>query len=584
MSFYDDASLVFLAGGAAGKDGKAYSLKPTDGSGDFTFTRGTNLTATRVGKDGYIEKGRENLLLQSNQFDTTWTLNSASLTSGQAGYDGSNDAWELKATGDGVTNLARLTQGSLSVSGISTFSVYVKAGNTDFVRINLLTSGSPNCNNYFDVANGSVGSSPSGSVAHSSITAAGNGFYRIALTHDGSGGSINEVRIQVADADGDDIPATGSFVYIQDAQLESGLVATDYIETGATTATAGLLEDEPRFDYTGGGCPALLMEPTRTNELPHSEYFTSQAYWQLNSDGIRTDNAAVSPEGIENATSLESEASEYNILRSAPVSLDTSTEYVFSFYAKNVDATNAHYRVYNTDSSRDIVSSTSYISQLSTTEWKRIEVSFTTESVDTNYSVYFASGNLGGKILIWGAQLEKGSYATSYMPNYGAAATVTRSGDACYLQNAVVHSSGTGTIFFEIGDYDTNTSASGFNKILVFNEVATSSIDNVIYFEEYAGDNTILIRKGGSNLLQTTPSYQNLRGSKIAIKWSSEEAKVFIDGVLNKTYTGDASLDIQYFGFNAQYNGGIVSTIKMKQLAGFPTALTDTECIALTTV
>ncbi len=54
MSFYDDASLVFLAGGAAGKDGKAYSLKPTDGSGDFTFTRGTNLTATRVGKDGYI--------------------------------------------------------------------------------------------------------------------------------------------------------------------------------------------------------------------------------------------------------------------------------------------------------------------------------------------------------------------------------------------------------------------------------------------------------------------------------------------------------------------------------------------------
>ena len=145
-----------------------------------------------------------------------------------------------------------------------------------------------------------------------------------------------------------------------------------------------------------------------------------------------------------------------------------------------------------------------------------------------------------------------------------------------------MHSSNAGTIFFQVGDYDTNTAASGFNKILVFSEVATSSLDNVIYFEEYAGNNTILIRKGGSTLLQSTPNYQDLRGSKIAIKWSSEEAKIFIDGVLNKTYTGDASLDIEYFGFDNPYNGDIVSTIKMKQLVGFPTALTDSECIALT--
>jgi hypothetical protein len=45
MSFYDDASLVFLAGGAAGKDGKAYNLKPISPAKDFTFERGTDLTA-----------------------------------------------------------------------------------------------------------------------------------------------------------------------------------------------------------------------------------------------------------------------------------------------------------------------------------------------------------------------------------------------------------------------------------------------------------------------------------------------------------------------------------------------------------
>ena len=75
MSFYDDASLVFLPSGGAGKDTKAYSIKPTDGSGDFTFSRGGNLTATRIDSNGLIEKGRENLLLQSNQFDTTWSGN-----------------------------------------------------------------------------------------------------------------------------------------------------------------------------------------------------------------------------------------------------------------------------------------------------------------------------------------------------------------------------------------------------------------------------------------------------------------------------------------------------------------------------
>jgi len=64
MSFFDDASLVFLPSGQAGKDGKAYSMKPTNGDGDFTFSRGSNLTATRVDSNGLIEKGRENLLLK----------------------------------------------------------------------------------------------------------------------------------------------------------------------------------------------------------------------------------------------------------------------------------------------------------------------------------------------------------------------------------------------------------------------------------------------------------------------------------------------------------------------------------------
>ena len=66
---YDKASLVMIPSGY--KDDKLYSIKPTDGSGDFTFSRdGSGASpATRVNSDGNIEKGRENLLLQSNTFE-----------------------------------------------------------------------------------------------------------------------------------------------------------------------------------------------------------------------------------------------------------------------------------------------------------------------------------------------------------------------------------------------------------------------------------------------------------------------------------------------------------------------------------
>jgi hypothetical protein len=60
MSFYDDASLVVIPSGF--KTSKVYAEKPTDGSGDLSFTR-TGDTATRVGPDGLIQKVRTNVLL-----------------------------------------------------------------------------------------------------------------------------------------------------------------------------------------------------------------------------------------------------------------------------------------------------------------------------------------------------------------------------------------------------------------------------------------------------------------------------------------------------------------------------------------
>ena len=103
-SLKDLASLIMIP--SLYKDGRLDTVKPlgnsiihpdatgnndgTDGTtpaeGNFTFSRGSNLAATRVDVNGLIEKGRENLLLQSNQFDTTWQLTTnTSVTGGQEG-------------------------------------------------------------------------------------------------------------------------------------------------------------------------------------------------------------------------------------------------------------------------------------------------------------------------------------------------------------------------------------------------------------------------------------------------------------------------------------------------------------------
>ena len=174
MSLYKDASLVMIP--SAYKDGKLYSIRPTDGDGDFTFSRGSNLAATRVDVNGLIEKGRENLLLQSNQFDTApWVNtnnNNYTLTGGQLGYDGSNNAWLL----DKLVTTNQYVRQSASVSGVYTASLYAKAGTSNSVMIYAVGG-----YGTWDLSSGTF-LAGGGDYISQSIDSVGNGWYRIQVT------------------------------------------------------------------------------------------------------------------------------------------------------------------------------------------------------------------------------------------------------------------------------------------------------------------------------------------------------------------------------------------------------------------
>ena len=235
-SLKDLASLIMVP--SLYKDGRLDTVKPlgngilhpdstgnndgTDGStpaeGNFTFSRGSNLAATRVDVNGLIEKGRENLLLQSNQFDTTWTTPDATITGGQVDKDGGTNAWLLTAT----NAFNRVVQ-SVSKSGVKRFSVYAKANTNDY----LLLGSFEGAHYYatFNLATGAVDSNNINAISPS-IENVGNGWYRCSATWVGT---TTEVRIasQATSGQGGWASTTSGSVLIQDAQLEQGLAASE---------------------------------------------------------------------------------------------------------------------------------------------------------------------------------------------------------------------------------------------------------------------------------------------------------------------------------------------------------------------
>jgi len=564
-NFFNKASLVMVPD--APIDGKLPSVKPEDRSGDFTFSRGSNLAATRVNKDGLIEKGRENLLLQSNQFDTTWGTLDSEATIGQIGYDGSNNAWLVSKT-----DLNGRVQQNIVTSGVQTFSVYVKAGTKNWVALRVDGSG---VNTYFDLQNGVVGFTSN--TIEANIKSLGNDWYRCSVT---LSSGITRVRIYVADGDNDTSGTSGS-IYIQDAQLELGLVATDYIETTTATVQKGILENLPRLDYSGGAsCPSLLLEPQRSNILRQSEYLGGE----FSLDNVSLDyNYGTSPEGVTNSALLTQTGSsssnsmyEFNL----PT---TDGSYAYSFFFKAGTSTSVRMYV-GTGVPEDFNPQTITAGYSGGTlnilfedygnGWWRASATQTLSGAPYNrFSVYPDRGNQGRNVEIWGTQIEVGSYHTSYIPTYGS--SVTRSLDVSSLgglQTSSILNGTKGTFLFEgIKNQDwyfTNfviTANSKTNKSLL--------IDN--------SGSAIRLRAWDTSGLDATITTLGISNGtfKYLIRWDNGDLKVFINGV-----SGGTATISPYSYTTLDLSEGTWSRSSPKQLLFFPTALTDDECIALTTI
>ena len=232
----------------------------------------------------------------------------------------------------------------------------------------------------------------------------------------------------------------------------------DMVVTRNTTATrvnsAALIEsvaiNAPRLDYTGGGCPSILVEPARTNLLLYSEEFDN-AYWARSSTTI-TSNNTTAPDGNTTADRLVltgTSSTARVISRNVPITTVTTTV-TFSTFVKYIDKqylqltfgsgfsvdfanfdlingtlvggtygnakienySNGWYRISITSTGASTITCTAFIWVIDSAAALRAA-----DSTSTGTSAYW----------IWGAQLEDGSTATSYIPT--VAGTVTRNAD-----------------------------------------------------------------------------------------------------------------------------------------------------------
>ena len=383
----------------------------------------------------------------------------------------------------------------------------------------------------------------------------------------------------------------------------------DFNVTRATTATrvnaSGLIESVasgiPRLDYfaSGGtvGCPALLVEPSGSNLLLQSAGFEVSGTWSPTNNTITTGSTAAftAPDNSTNADLITASIS-------GATFIGQNTTIASGTYTLSVFAKAGNYGLFRIGN----------VSSAARAAWFNLNAGVVTGTVNggtasmQNYGngwyrcIYTSSGMVSGNtffalsdvpnstnsvsgssIYLWGAQLETGSVATSYIPTTTAA--VTRNADVISVSGAVSGSIGQteGTIYAEVD----------LNNI--------SGLKAIIQLDNGTGDNRLLIQLSSPNTLtffttnagivSTIASGTITTGThEIAASYSSGNVQIYMDGLFlaSGTMANYPSLALSNVSIGSRIFSGVQGNFlndRIRAAALYTTRLTNAELAALTT-
>jgi hypothetical protein len=407
------------------------------------------------------------------------------------------------------------------------------------------------------------------------------------------------------------IMATPSLLLIPDrykaAKLYSQIPdsgAGDLTFARASVATrvnaSGLIESVasgvPRLDYpVSGGCPSLLLEPQRTNACPFSEQLDNAAWFKF--EGTITPNVISAPDGTISADLfLDTAVSQEHVVEQG-VSTGVGV-HTWSVFAK---AQNLNFLIINAFSgssnrtwfnlSNGTIGTNAAGSTATITNygngWYRCSVTrnytsgsflFVAQTAPSD-GVFSYTGSVNG-IYLWGAQVELGSYPTSYIPTLGS--SVTRLADAASktgISSLIGQSEG--VIFIDFIASAQNADGETFSTITIFGDANDNfqiyTIGTTLYWYAFKTP-TVLIDQTASETLVAGNRY------KIAFAYKANDYALYINGVQKRTSTAANVPAVSQFNFSATGFGTSAAKVKNEYntAAMYTTRLTNSELATLT--
>jgi len=352
----------------------------------------------------------------------------------------------------------------------------------------------------------------------------------------------------------------------------------------------GLIEvvgrDVPRIDYKDSSEGVLLLEPSRANAYLHSDYL-------YNFSGDKTFNHATSPEGVKNATLLTKTSASDQFLNIAwtGTTISASSDYTMSIFVKhNGDDVNVKYEYNNSNdwggvpwlalfevrasgvTKSTVGNCTSNVEDFGN-GWYRLKVFVTSGASITASSpanLFRVIGASAETILVYGAQMEKGSYASSYIPTSGS--SVTRSADTANgAGNSEVFNDSEGVLFADIAAL---TEIDTYRAISI-SSGSTNDRINIWYWNN--GKFKIDLHYGAISQYNFDFDADMTAFNKIAFKYKQNDFCVFHNGFkIGIDTSGNTPVGLSELSFD-RADGAFPNYGKTKEIGYYDTILTDAE-------
>jgi hypothetical protein len=486
------------------------------------------------GSDGVLRYARHNLLTYSEDFaNAAWgSYNNNTITTNQiASPTGAITADKITENSATSTHHTAQTAAIFAVGARTVCSVYAKAGERNWLYFTGFNDS--NLGAWFNLSTGSVGTRQSLNIA-ASIEDAGDGWYRCSITFAPTKANPY-IGLAIAQSDNTSsyLGDGSSGLYIWGAQVQ---LAPTNSTTYLPTTSAARYDLPYDYDPVTLAAKGVLIEEQRTNLRTYSQQFDNVAWTKSNTTA--TADQATAPDGTLTADLLaENSATSEHYLQGTVLSLTGS--YVASVYAKLKPGSTRYLYIGERSTTGtqvifDLVNGTAASGGTIRNVgngWYRCSLNGITLTAqnygfriglddDGSAASYNYSGDGTSGVYIWGAQLEAGSYATSYIPT--VASQVTRAADAISLAGSMFPWSQTAGMFAVETSSISATAGTNHGVDLLINSSNKVSIRNGMMLMTSSGATQFSLSPAG---IGASTSVQ-----KRIVTWAENDAAATVDG------------------------------------------------------